>query len=122
MNVRKALAILSIAAAAAPAAFAGNFVGGELGYESHPAAGPITRAQVQQDYQAFRAHPVSADGTVFIQGEAGYVSANQGVSADNVPARPHTHALGNSAARVTQVAPAPMSESERRAYRDQYVN
>lgn len=122
MNIRKALVAISIAAAAAPAAFANNFVGGELGYESHPVNSPLTRAQVQKEFEAFREHPVLSDGTVFIQGELGYVSANQGASVDRDQAGPHTHLMGSSAAQATRVAPAPLTEAERRAYRDQYIN
>lgn len=122
MNVRKTLVALSIAAVAAPAAFANNFVGGELGYESHPVNGPTTRAQVQKEFEAFRAHPVLSDGTVFIQGELGYVSANQGVSVDRDPVGPHTHVLGSNAAPVTQFAPVPMTEAQRRSYREQYAD
>ena len=121
MNVRATLIALSIAAATAPAAFAGNFVDGELGYGSHPVNGPLTRAEVQKDYEAFRSHPVFADGTVFIQGELGYVSANQGAFVDGDTAGQHTHVLGNVAAPTTQ-ATAPMTEAQRGAYRDQYIN
>lgn len=125
MNVRKTLVALSIAVVGAPAAFATNFVGGELGYDSHPlnsANSATTRAQVQKDFEAFRAHPVLSDGTVFNQGELGYVSANQGVSVDRDPAGPHTHVLGSGAAALTQVAPASMTEAQLRAYREQYAN
>lgn len=122
MNVRKTLIALSIAAAAAPAAFAGNFVGGELGYDSHPVNGPLTRAQVQKEYEAFRAHPVLSDGTVMVQGEAGYVSANQGAFVDREPAAPHSHVMGNNASQVTRAAPTALTEAERRAYREQYIN
>lgn len=121
MNIRKTLLALTVAAAAAPAAFANNFIGGELGYDSHPVNGTTTREQLQREYQAFRAHPVLADGTVFIQGEAGYVSANQGQSADQSPAGPHTHVLGNSAASA-RAPVAQVSEAERRAIREQYIN
>ena len=125
MNVRKTLVALSIAAVAAPAAFATNFIGGELGYESHPlnsANSATTRAQVQKDFEAFRAHPVLSDGTVFIQGELGYVSANQGSSVDRDPVGPHTHVLGSNAGQMTLTAPAPMTDAQRRAYREQYAN
>lgn len=122
MNIRKTLAILAVASATAPAAFAGNFVGGELGYDTHPVNSPITRAQVQKEFEAFRAHPVYADGTVMVQGELGYVSANQGAFVDREPAGQHTHAMGNNASQVTRAAPAPLTEAERRAYREQYIN
>lgn len=123
MNLRKTILALSVAAAAAPAAFADNFVGGEAGWDtSHAAAvtSTRTREQVQREYEAFRAHPVLSDGTVVIQGEVGYVSANQAVGFDNTPSGPHTHALGNAAAPAAKAAP--LTEAERRAYQDQYVN
>ena len=119
MNMRKTFLALSVAALAAPAAFADNFVGGEQGYETHPVAGKITRAQVHQEYLAFRAHPVFADGTVMLQGELGYVSPAQGAFADRVPSGPHTHVLGNNRAVPANV---PLSDAEQRAVREQYLN
>lgn len=120
MNPRKTFFALAAVAAAIPAAYAGNFLGGEIGYDTHPANGTHSRAQLRQDYQVFRDHPVYFDGTVMLQGEAGYVSANQGESADRHPNGPHTHVLGNTTAPAATAAPA--SEAERRAYREQYIN
>jgi hypothetical protein len=120
MKIRKTLLALSVAAATVPAAYAGNFVGGELGWDSHPVNSAVTREQLQREYQAFRAHPVFFDGTVMIQGELGYVSANQGASADTSPSGPHTHTMGNVGAPAAIAAP--LSEAERRAYREQYIN
>lgn len=123
MNIRKVILAFSVAAAAAPAAFADNFVGGEPGWDtSHAAAvnSTRTREEVQREYEAFRAHPVFSDGTVMIQGELGYVSANQGISADRTPSGPHTHALGNAAAPAAKSAP--LTEAERRAIQEQYIN
>lgn len=123
MDLRKPFLALAIAAAAAPAAFANNFVGGELGYDTHAVSSPITREQVRNEYLAFREHPVLADGTVAAQGEAGYVQANQGVFTDNVPAGPHSHVLGNSAAAAASpAAPSPVSDWELRARQQQYLN
>lgn len=120
MNIRKTFLAVSIAAAAAPAAFAGNFVGGEAGWATHPVSPSLTREQVRSEYEAFRAHPVLFDGTVMIQGELGYVSGNQGVSVDRTPSGPHTHRMGNVGAPAAKFAP--LSEAERRAYREQYIN
>lgn len=120
MNIRKTVLVLSVAAAAIPAAYAGNFVGGELGWDPHPVNSTVTREQLQREYQAFRAHPVYLDGTVMIQGEAGYVSANQGASVDTFPNGAHTHVMGNVGAPAATVAP--LTEAERRAYREQYIN
>lgn len=119
MKFRKALLAVSLVTLAVPAAFADNFVGGEKGYETHPAAGQITRDQVQREYLAFRQHPVLSDGTVMLQGEAGYVSPVHGASADRVPAYPHSHVMGN----VGSASPQPsLSDAQRRALREQYVN
>ena len=120
MNIRKTVLAFSVAVAAVPAAFADNFIGGEAGWATHPVNTPLTREQVQREYEAFRAHPVLADGTVMIQGELGYVSGNQGVSVDRTPSGPHTHALGNSGSPAA--TPAPLGETERRAIREQYIN
>jgi hypothetical protein len=121
MNIRNKLLTLTVALAAVPAAFAGNFVGGELGYETHPVNSASSREQVRREYLEFRTHPVLADGTVVLQGEAGYVPPVQGAFADREPAGPHTHVLGNAAAITPKVAPA-LTEAEQRAYREQYVN
>lgn len=119
MNFRKTLCALSMIAAL-PAAFASNFVGGELGYETHPVRSNLTREQVRQEYLDFRAHPVLADGTVVLQGEAGYVSPVEGAFADRVPNAPHSHVLGNAAS--VSASPATLTEGERRAIREQYIN
>lgn len=121
MKLKKSLLIVAATAALAPGAFASTFVGGELGYVDEPARAATTRAQVQAEYERFRTHPVLADGTVVLQGEAGYVPANQGQSADRHPAGVDTHSMGNAAA-TTKVFPSAMTEAERRAYREQYIN
>ena len=120
MNLRNAFLALAATAALTPAAFANNFVGGELGYDTHPVASKVTREQLQREYEAFRAHPVLSDGTVVIQGEAGYVSPHQGAFVDNVPAGPHSHVLGNNAS--VNAPPAALSDAERRAQQEQYLN
>lgn len=120
MNVLKTFLVLTVAAAAIPAAYADRFVGGELGYEIQPPNSTVSREQAQREYEAFRAHPVYFDGTVMIQGELGYVSANQGAFADRQPGVPHTHSLGNIG--IPAAKTSPVTEAERRAYREQYIN
>lgn len=124
MKVRKVFLAMSVAAAAIPAAYADNFVGGEVGWDTTHASRPqnttATVEQMRREYQAFRAHPVFFDSTVMIQGELGYVSANQGSTADRQPSIPHTHALGNVGAPTAQAAP--IGEAERRDYHEQYKN
>jgi hypothetical protein len=120
MNLRKTFLAVSLAVTL-PVAFADNFVGGEMGYETHPLNSTLTREQVRREYEAFRAHPVYADGTVMLQGEAGYVSAIQGVFADRMPNNPHTHVLGNAATGSTKAA-ATLTPAEERDLRMQYIN
>lgn len=117
--VRNAFLILATTAALTPVAFANNFVGGEIGYDTPRATSSLTRAQVQSEYHAFRSHPVLWDGTVVIQGELGQVSSHQGAFMDSKPG-PHSHVLGNSG--TAKGAPAVLSDAERRAQQQQYLN
>ena len=66
----------AISALAAPAAFASSGVtptNNERGYKTHamPASG-LTRDQVRAELEAFKRNPVSADGSRFVGGEAGW--------------------------------------------------
>lgn len=125
MNISKTLLAVVVTAAAIPTAFANTgatFVGGEAGYQTHSSNGKVTRAQVLDELSAFRAHPVLHDGTVFVGGEIGYASPADGAFADRSPAGPHTHVLGNTSGTATSSAAVVLTEAQRRAYRDQYVN
>ena len=124
MSIRQTALAFVLAAATVPAAFANSgatWVGGEIGFADHPVTSQRTREQVQQEYQAFRNHPVAADGAVYVGGELGWVTANQGIGFDHIPAGPHTHVLGNTGTPAGLGA-APLTEAERRAYREQYIN
>ena len=66
----------ALSALAAPAAFATSGVttaNNERGYQTHamPASG-LTRDQVRAELEAFKRNPVSADGSRFVGGEAGW--------------------------------------------------
>ena len=122
MNIRKTLLIASLTAGVVPAAFADNFIGGEIGYESHPIVSTVTREQVKREYEAFRAHPVQSDGAVYIQGELGAVSPAQGAFADRTPSTPHTHVMGAVGQQAVATTAAPLTDAERRAIREQYIN
>ena len=85
MSIRKTLIAVAISAVAAPAAFAdtgATFVGGELGWVSHPFQGSsTTRAEVQAELQEFL-----RDGGKLPSGEMGaYVQ----------PAHQHTYVYEN---------------------------
>ena len=77
MNSLKQVTVaFAISALAAPAAFATSGItpaDNEGGYQTHamPASG-LTRAQVRAELEAFRRNPVSADGSRFVGGEAGW--------------------------------------------------
>lgn len=77
MSTRKAALALAVAGLfAAPAAFATSgleFVGGEVGYKSHPMPSSNTRAEVQRDFERFSSNPVTDDGMRFVGGEVGWV-------------------------------------------------
>jgi hypothetical protein len=121
MKKLKTLIALSIAAAAVPTAFANSgstFVGGEAGHATHPTRSSVSLTQLQAEYEAFRAHPVMADGTVFINGELGFMDATQGAFADRQPPVPHTHVLGNTGSSE----PAALSNTQRLDQRQQYIN
>lgn len=78
MLTRKSLLTLALAVVAAPAVLAQTdayWAGGDIGWTSRPLPGTLTRAEVQAQFQQFRANPVLADGTRVIGGEIGYVAA-----------------------------------------------
>lgn len=121
MTYRKTALAILLAVAGVQGAIAGanvTWVGGEAGFVEHPVNSPRSRAQVTQEYLAFRDHPVSFDGTVLLRGEAGYVSAGPAVFSDVHGS--HTHVLGNAGAAKPE--PAAMTDAEKRAYREQYIN
>jgi hypothetical protein len=118
LNLRTTLFTLALVASAVPAAYADNFVSGEIGYQTHATSSTLSREQVINEYNAFRDHPVLSDGTVMIQGELGAVTASEGSFADRSPATPHTHVLGNAGTAVQ----APLTDAQSRAIREQYIN
>ena len=75
-SLKQITVAFAISALAAPAAFATSGItpaDNEIGYQTHamPASG-LTRDQVRAELEAFRRNPVSADGSRFVGGEAGW--------------------------------------------------
>ena len=120
MSVRKTVLALALTGAAIPAAFAGSassWVGGELGFETHAVQSQLTRADVRQDFLAFRANPVTADGGRLVGGEAGYVGPQHSYAF--VAGRlVHTDTIAHNTPKPSLV----MSAQERRQWREQSVN
>lgn len=96
-NISKLIAAAALSAAAIPAAFAtsgSTWVGGEIGFQSHPSQSQASREQVQAAAQ--RGGNTTADGYDVVGGELGYaphqhryVTAADGQRqhADSYPAR-----------------------------------
>ena len=57
---------------AAYAASAGTYVPGEIGFVPAPTVSTRTREEVRQEFLAFRANPVTAEGGRYVGGEAGF--------------------------------------------------
>lgn len=77
MPARHAALAFAIATFGLPGAHAGTastFVGGEVEFVDRPVASTVSREQVRQELEAFRAKPVLNGGaTVHVGGEQGYV-------------------------------------------------
>ena len=116
MSVRKTALILALAATAGMSAAQADsiFVGGERGWVDLPVHSTLTREAVRQEFFAFRANPVAADGGRFVGGEVGYVFPQ------------HTYARVNGEWVCTdKIAhnPAPnaiKTDAEKQAFRRQY--
>ncbi|MEJ7930188.1 DUF4148 domain-containing protein [Ramlibacter sp. AN1015] len=123
MSIRKSAVVIAFAALASPIAFANSgatWVGGEVGFETHPLQSNRTRAQVQAELKEFRANPITVDGGRVVGGDAGYVPhQHEYVRRDG--RRVHNDAFNATAPSTMGASPA-LSESERRAMREQYIN
>lgn len=120
MSVFKSILALALAGAALPAAFAGSgstWVGGEQGFETHAVQSQLTRSDVQREFLAFRANPVTADGGRLVGGEAGYV-APQHSYAFQGGKLVHTDSIAHNTPKPSLV----MSSAERRRLQEQSVN
>lgn len=120
MLFRKAIFALALAGAAIPAAFAdtgSTWVGGELGFETHAVQSTKSRAEVQNEYLAFRGNPVSADGGRIVGGEAGYVLPQHSYAFQG-GRLVHTDTIAHNTPKPT----LSMSAAERRVFQDQYTN
>lgn len=120
MTFRKTLAVLALAGATVPAAFAAGastWVGGEAGFRDHPVQSSRTRDQVRQEFLAFRSNPVTADGGTQVGGEAGYVPPQHSYALQDGKLV-HTDKLAHDTPRPS----LKMSAAERRLFQEQYVN
>lgn len=122
MSIRKTAVAFTLAALASPLVFAtsgASWVGGEAGFATHPVQSNRTSAQVQEELRAFRGNPVTADGGRSVGGEIGYVP-HQHVYTVQGGKRVHGDSFGVEETRL--MGAAPLSDAERRAVREQYIN
>lgn len=123
MSIRKVASVAALAAMLSPSVFANTgttWVGGEAGFESHPTQSSRTRTQVLSDLEAFRRNPTTADGGRAVGGEAGFVP-HQHQYATRDGQRVHNDQFPPTSSRAADASPA-ISDSERRAMREQYLN
>jgi len=77
MSIRKTIVTLTLVSAAIPAAFANNgttWTGEQQGFEMHNTPSTKSRTEVQQELQAFRKNPVTAEGDKIVNTEIGFIS------------------------------------------------
>ncbi|WP_096699580.1 DUF4148 domain-containing protein [Polaromonas sp. AER18D-145] len=120
MLFRKTVFALALAGAALPAAFANSgstWVGGELGFETHAVQSTKSRADVQQELQAFRQNPVAADGGRLVGGEAGYIHPQHSYAFQGGKLV-HTDTIAHNTPKPSLA----MTDAERRLFQEQYVN
>jgi hypothetical protein len=120
MLFRKTVVAFAFAAAFVPAAFANSgatWIGGETGFQDHPVQSTKSRAEVRNEYLAWRANPVTTDGGLAVGGEAGYVPPQ------------HSYAYqGGKLVHTDKIAhntPKPsleMTDAERRLFQELYAN
>lgn len=120
MSFRKSVFVLALVSASIPAAFANSgstWVGGELGFESHPVQSNKSRAVVQKEFEAFRANPVTSDGGTLVGGEAGYVHPQHSY-AFQCGKLVHTDTIAHNTPKPSLT----MTQVERQLFKEQYTN
>jgi hypothetical protein len=120
MLFRKTVFALALAGAAIPAAFANsgsNWVGGEVGVETHAVQSTKSRADVQKEFQAFRKNPVTANGGTLVGGEVGYIRPQHSYAFQGGKLV-HTDSIAHNTAKPSLA----MTDAERRLYQALYVN
>ena len=120
MSFRKSVFVLALVTASIPAAFANGgstWVGGELGFESHPVQSNKSRAVVQREFEAFRANPVTSDGGTLVGGEAGYVRPQHSYVFQGGKLV-HTDTIAHNTPKPSLA----MTQVERQLFTEQYTN
>lgn len=120
MLFRKTVVTVAFVAALVPAAFANSgatWIGGEAGFQDHSVQSTKSRAEVRNEYLAWRANPVTTDGGLAVGGEAGYTPPQ------------HSYAFqGGKLVHTDKIAhntPKPslsMTQQERRLFQELYAN
>ena len=118
MSIRKTIVALALVSAALPAAFANSGVTQSTtfrDFQYHPTNSTKTRAEVQQELEAFRKNPFTADGTKIVNTEISFVSP-QHSSAFQRGALVHTDKLVHDTPKPSLV----MTDADKRLQRELY--
>ena len=118
MLFRKTVFALALVGAAIPAAFANSGVtsmGGDRDFQYHASNSTKSRADVQQELEAFRKNPVTADGGTIVNTDRGYINPQHSygfqsgklVHTDNI-------------AHDTSTPSLAMTDAEKRLHRELY--
>ena len=118
MSIRKTIVALALVGAALPAAFANSGVTQSAGYRDfqyHATNSTKTRAEVQQELEAFRKNPFTADGTKIVNTEIGFISPRHSYAFQG-GALTHTDSLSHD----TPKASLAMTDADKRLNRELY--
>ncbi|CAN5448186.1 hypothetical protein BH10PSE16_BH10PSE16_11240 [soil metagenome] len=118
MSIRKTIVALALVGAALPAAFANSgttWVGGDRGFEFHPGNSTKSRAEVQQELEAFRKNPFTADGTKIVNTDKGFISPQHSYAFQG-GTLVHTDTLAHDTSKPSLM----MTDAEKRLQRELY--
>lgn len=120
MSIRKTIVALALVGAAIPAAFASSdaiWLGSDRGFVAYPGTSNSTksRAEVQQELEAFRKNPFTADGTKIVNTDKGFISPQHSYAfqGGNLV---HTDSLAHDTSKPSLV----MTDAEKRLQRELY--
>ena len=118
MSIRKTIVALALAGAALPAAFANSGVTQSAtfrDFQYHATNSTKSRADVQQELEAFRKNPFTADGTKIVNTDKGFISPQHSYAfqGGNLV---HTDSLAHDTPKPSLV----MTDAEKRLQRELY--
>ena len=120
MLFRNTAVALALAGSFVPAAFANSgssWVGGEAGFQDHALQSAKSRAEVRNEFLAWRRNPVTSDGGLAVGGEAGYIPPQHSYAFRDGKLV-HTDTIAHNTPKPS----LSMTPAERRLFQELYVN